>query len=185
MRKTLIVFSVAFTTFLIGQIRISADLGGKIGDGQYDNDTKMGITLGYDHALGSWNNINYGVGVEYQLNRGLDIQGAVGYEPKFGFTSIYLFDRYNINPTMYVGTKLGYAISFNGNDDLTREGADLSGGLMWSFGFGYSINDQMIVESGYASNAGTSEVGSVEEENINKSDITYTRVYFAFIYNFK
>ena len=179
MKKILIVLPLVITVSLFGQLRVSADMGSvfKIENagGSGETDTKLGFTLGYDYGIGSSGAIDYGAGGEYQLNRGFDEEGS---DAAFGFTSVYGFGKYNINESMYVGTRVGYAVMFSGNDDFTEGDPDLAGGVMWSLGFGSSFNDQMAFEGGYASNAGTVKFGSTE------SDITYARGYFAFIYSF-
>ena len=176
MKKILIVLPLVITVSLFGQLRVSADLGSVFKlehtAGTFEENTKLGFTLGYDYGIGSSGAIDYGAGGEYQLNRGFDEEGS---DAAFGFTSVYGFGKYNISEAMYAVSRVGYAVMFSTSE---MEDPDTGGGVMYSLGFGYPFNDQMAFEGGYASNAGTIKYGSIE------SDITYARGYFAFIYSF-
>ena len=179
MRKILIIMTVIMSTALMGQIRQTADMAGTLANdvlGYPDVDSQLGITLGYDHVLGNAGSLEYGAGLEYQLNRGAEYSGNdLG---KFGFTSISGFLHYNYSESIYTGSRLGYAIMFSGDDDFNPYDADLKGGIGWGAHFGYNINEQMGVELSYNSNDGTmSYTGS--------DDVTfrYTRVRISFLYS--
>jgi len=173
MKKTLIVLAIIMSTSLIAQLRVSADMGGTatmdILGIELEGDTEMGFTLGYDHILGNASGFDYGAGLEYQLNRAMDEDA-----PKFGFTSIYGVGKYSINESMYAGVRVGYALMFSGDDDFWSD-SDKKGGIMYGVGGGYNINDQMAVEVGYNSNAGTID---------DDVDFTYNRLAISFLYSF-
>ena len=178
MRKILIIMTIIMSTALMGQIRLTADMAGALAHdvaGSPDFDSKLGITLGDDHVLGSAGSLDYGAGLEYQLNRGAEYSGTeLG---KFGFTSISGFLHYNYSESIYTGSRLGYAIMFSGDDDFAGDN-DLKGGIGWGGHFGYNINEQMGVELSYNSNDGTmSYTGS--------DDVTfrYTRLSVSFLYS--
>ena len=178
MRKILIIMTIIMSTALMGQIRLTADMAGTLANdilGFPDVDSQLGITLGYDHVLGNAGSLEYGAGLEYQLNRGAEYSGNdLG---KFGFTSISGFLHYNYSESIYTGSRLGYAIMFSGDDDFAGDN-DLKGGIGWGAHFGYNINEQMGVELSYNSNDGTmSYTGS--------DDVTfrYTRVRISFLYS--
>ena len=183
MIKILIVFPLIITASLFGQLRVSADMAGTTemsGSASgisisVEADSKLGFTLGYDHMLGDASGLDYGAGLEYQLNRGIELAGDEG--GKFGFTSIYGVGKYNINESMYASLRVGYAIMFSGDDDFKGD-ADLEGGIMYGTGFGYNINDQMAVEAGWHSNAGTAATSGLT------LDVSYTRLAVSFLYSF-
>ena len=182
MRKILIIMTIIMSTALMGQIRLSADMAGTGANdvlGSPDSDTKLGITLGYDHVLGSSGSLDYGAGLSYQLDRGSETTvGGTTYDGgKFGFTTISGFLHYNYSESIYTGSRLGYAIMFSGDDDFNPDDADLKGGIGWDAHFGYNINDQMGVELSYNSNDGSMEAGSTTVK------VRYTRVRISFLYS--
>mgnify|MGYP000556546635 FL=1 len=67
-------------------------------------------------------------------------------------------------------------------DNTYKEDVDLKGGLMYGIGAGYKITDNIAVEGGYYSNAGT---GTVSEDGLSMDmDVTYTRVNASLVYSF-
>jgi len=178
--KRISFFTLLLTvSFLNAQVRIVADLGGdhKVSVLGFSgtSDADIGITLGYDHMLSD----NMGVGGEYQLNRGQSVDGeeAAG---KFGFTSVYGVGKYDLGG-LYAVARVGYALMFSGDNEY-GEGVDLKGGLMYGIGAGYKLNDNIAVEGGYYSNAGT---GSISEDGMSMDmDVTYTRVNLSLVYSF-
>ena len=169
------------STALMGQIRLSADMAGTGANdvlGSPDSDTKLGITLGYDHVLGSSGSLDYGAGLSYQLDRGSETTvGGTTYDGgKFGFTTISGFLHYNYSESIYTGSRLEYAIMFSGDDDFAGDN-DLKGGIGWGGHFGYNINEQMGVELSYNSNDGTMDVGGTEVT------FRYTRLSVSFLYS--
>ena len=174
--------TIIMSTALVAQVRLSIDMAGTLaaeatGVSVPDEDSKLGITLGYDHVLGSASGMDFGAGLEYQLNRDIDVENG----GKFGFTSILGFGNYNISESMYAGLRVGYAIMFTmkDKDGNEIEGVDFKGGIMYGLGGGYNINDKMAVEVSYNSNAGTMEA-TVGGSSI---DIGYTRLRISFLYS--
>ena len=170
--------TIIMSTALMAQIRLSVDMAGtatvEAGGTSTDADALLGITLGYDHVLGNASGIDYGAGLEYQLDRDIEVSGTKA--GSMGFTSILGFGNYNINESMYAGARVGFALMFSGDDDFSAE-ADLKGGLMYGVYFGYNINEQMGVAVGYNSNAGTAEASGIT------MDFSYTRLGISFIYS--
>jgi opacity protein-like surface antigen len=177
--KRICLFTLLLTvSFLNAQVRIVADLGGdhkvSVLGISGTADTDMGITVGYDHMLSD----NMGVGGEYQVNRAQTVDGEEA--GKFGFTSVYGVGKYDLGG-LYAVARAGYALMFSG-DNVYKEGVDLKGGLMYGIGAGYKLNDNMAVEGGYYSNAGT---GSVSEGGVSiDMDVTYTRANVSLVYSF-
>ncbi|MEE9168107.1 MAG: outer membrane beta-barrel protein [Candidatus Neomarinimicrobiota bacterium] len=166
------------------QLRVSADVTGthevKVLGIKADNDAGLGITIGYDHVLGGTGSIEYGAGAEYQLNRENKVEDADG--GKFGFTSPYGFLRYALSEQLYGVARIGYALLFSGDDTYTGDEIDLKGGLMYGVGGGFKLNDQLSVEGGYYSNAGT---GELSEEGLTLDlEVVYTRVNVGVNYTF-
>lgn len=178
--KRICLFTLLLTvSFLNAQVRIVADLGGdhkvSVLGMSGTADTDMGITVGYDHMLSD----NMGVGGEYQVNRAQTVDGEEA--GKFGFTSVYGVGKYDLQLGLYAVARAGYALMFSG-DNVYKEGVDLKGGLMYGIGAGYKLNDNMAVEGGYYSNAGT---GSVSEGGVSiDMDVTYTRANVSLVYSF-
>ena len=165
-------------SFLSAQSRIVLDLGGdhevSLLGIKGTADTDMGITVGYDHMLSD----NMGVGGEYQVNRAQTVDGEE--EGKFGFTSVYGVGKIDLG-SLYAVARAGYALMFSG-DNTYKEDVDLKGGLMYGIGVGFKLNDNMAVEGGYYSNAGT---GSISEDGLSLDmDVTYTRVNASLVYSF-
>ena len=177
--KRICLFTLLLTlSFLNAQVRIVADLGGdhkvSVLGISGTADTDMGITVGYDHMLSD----NMGVGGEYQVKRAQTVDGEEF--GKFGFTSVYGVGKYDLGG-LYAVARAGYALMFSG-DNVYEEDVDLKGGLMYGIGAGYKLNDNMAVEGGYYSNAGT---GTVSEDGMTiDMDVTYTRVNFSLVYSF-
>ena len=173
-------------SFLYAQVRVVGDLGGKwkatVMGFASEYDTKFGLTVGYDHML----NDMLGVGAEHQLKREIT-ENNDGGGGKFGFTSVYGVAKYNPGNVpgfpkgIYGFARAGYALVHSG-DTTYGEGIDLKGGLMFGLGAGFKLNDNLSLEGGYYSNAGT---GSVSEDGMTiEMDVTYTRVNAALVYSF-
>ena len=177
--KRICLFTLLLTvSFLNAQVRIVADMGGDHKVSVFGisgtADTDMGITVGYDHMLSD----NMGVGGEYQVNRAQTVDGEEF--GKFGFTSVYGVGKFDLG-SLYAVARAGYALMFSGDYGYIED-KYLKGGLMYGIGAGYKLNDNMAVEGGYYSNAGTGKV--TDSEASIDMDVTYTRVNLSLVYSF-
>ena len=166
-------------SFLSAQSRIVVDLGGKQKVsvlGMSDkSDTGLGITFGYDHMLSDYT----GIGFESQLNRSITQDGEDA--GKFGFTSVYGVGKYDLG-SGYGVARVGYSLLYNGDEEYSGD-VDLKGGLMFGLGAGFKLSDNMSIEAGYYSNAGT---GTVKEGGMTlEMETTYTRINASLVYSMK
>ena len=164
---------------LSAQLRLGADLGGKLG-GNVDGEDMgtigmaMGFSLAYDHMLTDM----FGAGLEYQLGRSSDAEDD---ESNIAFTTVYGVVSYSINEKMDAKLRLGYAISASLGSEAD-EIAKPKGGLMYGLGVGYGINDNLGVDVGYYSNAMKWEMSFFGESF--KAEYNYTRLQAGLTYSF-
>lgn len=134
-------------------------------------DTSMGIDVSIEYLLQN-NNLMYGIGAEYQLQREVDFpsgEGKMGFIPVYGVLRYQVPVQANITPELIAN--VGYNI-FTADDDY-KGGADLSGGLYWGIGAGVGIKN-LIFQLMYKTN-----YGSIEQEVFGstfKGDITNSQI---------
>jgi hypothetical protein len=117
-------------------------------------------------------NINFGAGLAYQLDRELDLEGLDNQNADFGFTPFYGLAEYRMqdSPLYFVG-HLGFAsFSFDHPD-----ADDSSGGLYYALGGGMDLGESYEAEVLYTSNSGEINFEDVEEAvDVDYSKFTVT-----------
>jgi len=140
------------------------------GPGEETYDTEMGYTLIGEYKMPYSNNINFGAGLAYQLDREVDFgEGDTG---DFGFTPFYGLAEYRMeeSPFYFVG-HLGYAsLSFDYTSE-DGEVTDSSGGLYYALGGGMDLGESYEAELLYTQNSGTFEFSPSDSEGEESYDI--------------
>ena len=177
----------------------SLDLNGTIrydyyfplsGTGIYD--TEYGISLSAEEILNTTNNLGLGMGLSYQMPRGVTSQGhSMG---KFNFIPVYALIRLRTTPDnnvyVYSTGQLGYNL-LEGNNDFTGPTGKLSGGSYYGLGIGL-VYDKLQFELLYHVHHGsfrdsatvyTFMNGNLTPTNYNM-DITYSLFSFTVGYIF-
>ena len=180
------IFSLlSINCLLFGQIRAGFDVSGEFkvayeGDSE-TYDAESGIVIGYDHILQDQGELKFGVGGEFMLGRGVE-EFAEG---KGSFHSVYGFGKYSLNEKVYGFGRVGYNFH-TGDDDYTDTGSslidmELTGGMMYAFGGGFSMTPKVSFEGLFASHAGgfTLSASGYEDE---KYKLTYTRISLGVVF---
>ena len=127
----------------------------------FDGTADPGFAVAGEYLLSAPNNVQYGGGLEYQLQRrwatvaGIDVtpDNTFNYAPIYATAKLLLPTR-NINLTPFVKGNLGYNAIFSGNEPFTT-GATLTGGLYYAIGAGLIANKRLDFELMYNMYRGT------------------------------
>ena len=188
------IISLFSNVLLFSQIRVGMDVSGSfdisypsvLDQDSEDYDADSGIIIGYDYMVQKQDKLSLGVGAEYMMQRGVEDFS----EGKAAFHSIYGFGKYLIDDKMYGLARLGYNIH-TGDDDYTDTEPiggkiDLSGGMMFTFGGGYSLTPQLNIEASYSSHSGGFEWSGSAIDEVYGGDLDfklkYTRFNIGFVY---
>ena len=176
---------IAMNCFLSGQLRVGFDTSGEFkmayeGDSE-TYDSESGIVIGYDHIIQDQGELKFGVGGEFMIGRGIE-EFAEG---KGSFHSVYGFGKYSLNEKAYGLGRIGYNFH-TGDDDYTEPPApgvnvELTGGMMYAFGGGFSMTPKISLEALFASHSGgfTLSASNYDDE---KFKITYTRISLGLVF---
>ena len=176
---------IAMNCFLSGQLRVGFDTSGEFkmayeGDSE-TYDSESGIVIGYDHIIQDQGVLKFGVGGEFMIGRGIE-EFAEG---KGSFHSVYGFGKYSLNEKVYGLGRVGYNFH-TGDDDYTDTGVsgidmELTGGMMYAFGGGFSMTPTVSFEGLFASHSGgfTLSASGYDDE---KYKLTYTRVSLGLVF---
>ena len=193
-----IAFVLLCNSFLFSQLRLGLDISGdvkvawqSVSDLDGSSDTyapDKGIIIGYDYLTKEQDQLHLGIGGEYMIGR--EAEESHG---KLSFHSIYGFGKYAIDDKLYGLARLGYNI--HTGDDEYRESIPLdggsttlkhTGGMMYSFGGGYSLTPNINIEALHSSHAGKSTFSGSAVEALLGDDlvmkINYTRLTVAIVY---
>lgn len=182
MKKTMVVllvmvmFLFSFNVFAQAQsswsVKAGLDFGSEMDVDEETYDTTMGYTIIGEYKMNYSNNINFGAGLAYQLDRELEVEDVSGENADFGFTPFYGLMEYRMqdSPLYFVG-HLGYAsLSFDHPD-----AEDSSGGFYYALGAGMDISDSYVADVLYTSNSGEVDfVGNEEASDVDYSKFTVT-----------
>jgi hypothetical protein len=174
--------------------KISVDIPGAYGMGEYSGGTLFGLSLGGELLQDYSKTFVYGAGVQYLLSR--KVTSILGYpvtkDVSFGYVPVYgtamlkfsqsrrkELHNYRDNTSSYAKLNLGYNMLYYGNDTFTFSTDTLSGGLYWGAGAGMIIDKRYRVEIMYDSYAGTRQRNT--GETIND---TYAKISIALGYSF-
>ena len=155
--KHLNILILLLCNFLFSQLKLGFDINGEAkvsasGDSQ-TVDIDNSVILGYERILEIDENLTYGLGGEFMINRGAE-EFATG---NFAFHSIYGYGNYKIDEKLYGIGRIGYNL-FTGDDDFTDCSdfceVTLEGGLMYGLGFGFSLTQKVDFEGMYITNEG-------------------------------
>ncbi|ODS29874.1 MAG: hypothetical protein SCARUB_05025 [Candidatus Scalindua rubra] len=134
-------------------VRVGIDIGGNFtmsyeGE-EVDDEPEIGFTGAAERTFYSTNDLNLGVGIEYQFLRKLKDSG------KFNFESIYGIITSKIAPNFILIGRLGYGF-YDGDSKHTEYAlADvLEGGLYYSIGAILVLADNLGVDVSYSVNKG-------------------------------
>ena len=177
---------LSINCLLFGQLRAGFDVSGEF-KAAYEGesvtyDAESGIVIGYDAVMQDEGGLKFGVGGEFMIGRGVEEFG----EGKRSFHSVYGFGKYSLNEKAYGLGRIGYNFH-TGDDDYTEPPApgvnvELTGGMMYAFGGGFSMTPTLSFEGLFASHSGKVifELGS-GYENIT-AKLTYTRISLGIVY---
>ena len=176
---------LSINCLLFGQLRGGFDVSGKYkiaAEGESSTyDAESGIVIGYDSVIQDQGELKLGVGAEFMLGRGAE-EFAEG---KASFHSVYGFGKYSLNEKAYGLGKVGYNFHI-GDDDYTEPPApgvnvELTGGMMYAFGGGFSMTPKISFEGLFASHSGgfTLSASGYEDE---KYKLTYTRISLGLVF---
>ena len=168
---------------LFGQLRGGFDVSGKYkiaAEGESSTyDAESGIVIGYDSVIQDQGELKLGVGAEFMLGRGAE-EFAEG---KASFHSVYGFGKYSLNEKAYGLGRIGYNIH-TGDDDYKDYGVgintELTGGLMYAIGGGFSMTPKVSLEGLFASHSGGITYSANGEEA--KIKLTYTRISLGLVF---
>jgi len=182
---TFIFSLLSINCLLFGQLRAGFDVSGEYkvayeGDSE-TYDSESGIVIGYDHILEDQGELKFGVGGEFMLGRGIEDYA----EGKGSFHSVYGFGKYSLNEKVYGFGRVGYNFH-TGDDDYTDTGSseidlELTGGMMYAFGGGFSMTPKISLEALFASHSGgmTLSGSGFDDE---KFKLTYTRISLGLVF---
>ena len=111
------------------------------------------------------------------IGRGVEEFG----ECKGSFHSVYGFGKYSLNEKAYGFGRVGYNFH-TGDDDYTDTGSslidmELTGGMMYAFGGGFSLTPTVSFEGLFSSHSG--KVVTSEDFTIK---LTYTRISLGLVF---
>jgi|SRR5690554_1616744 len=130
-----------------------------------ENDTKMGISIGGEYLTEMSDGLYLGGGIEYQFNRKNE-----GADKGFSFIPIYGMAQYYFSDNTYLLGRIGYNF-FSIEDEDDYEGVKTNGGMYFSFGAGFWVQENMILEAVYAIHN-----AEVEEEGYSEVDWDYSKL---------
>jgi hypothetical protein len=140
-------------------------------------DVETGFSFGADFLCAVHDNIELGIGIEYQIPR-----SQVKYEGDFNFAPLYGIIRFPISlryVTLYSLGRIGYGFFF-GEERYTGTFGKLTGGFYYAVGGGIELirftlfgrENYLFLESTYSANN-----GRVEDDYFNYSaDVCYRRM---------
>jgi hypothetical protein len=155
-----------------GDHKMDSEWNGNTSEDSWD--TAMGIDASLEFLTKS-NNILYGVGAEYQVQREVDFpngEGKMGFIPIYGVLRFQVPVQVNFTPELIANA--GYNL-FTGDDDYKGD-AKLTGGLYWGIGAGVNVQN-FIIQLMYKTNYGKIEqeiLGSTFEGDITNTQINLT-----------
>jgi len=182
---TFIFSLLSINCLLFGQLRAGFDVSGEFkvayGGESETFDAESGIVIGYDAVMQDEGGLKLGVGGEFMIGRGVEEFG----EGKGSFHSVYGFGKYSLNEKAYGFGRVGYNFH-TGDDDYTDTGSslidmELTGGMMYAFGGGFSMTPKISFEGLFASHSGgfTLSASGYEDE---KYKLTYTRISLGLVF---
>jgi hypothetical protein len=180
---TFIFSLLSINCLLFGQLRAGFDISGDFkmaAEGEsVTYDAESGIVIGYDAVMQDEGVLKLGVGGEFMIGRGVEEYA----EGKGAFHSIYGFGKYSLNEKAYGLGRIGYNFH-TGDDDYKDYGVgintELTGGLMYAIGGGFSITPKMALEGLFASHSGGITLSANGEEA--KVKVTYTRISLGLVF---
>jgi len=183
---TFIFSLLSINCMLFGQLRAGFDVSGEFkvayGGESSTYDSESGIVIGYDAVMQDQGELKLGVGGEFMISRGVEDFG----EGKGSFHSVYGFGKYSLNEKVYGLGRVGYNFH-TGDDDYTDTGVsgidmELTGGMMYAFGGGFSMTPTVSFEGLFASHSGGITLSAGADDA--KFKIIYTRVSLGLVYTF-
>ena len=180
---TFIFSLLSINCLLFGQLRAGFDVSGEFkvayGGESETFDAESGIVIGYDAVMQDEGGLKFGVGGEFMIGRGVEDLG----EGKGSFHSVYGFGKFALNEKVYGLARVGYNFH-TGDDDYKDYGVgvntELTGGLMYAIGGGFSITPKMALEGLFASHSGGITLSANGEEA--KVKVTYTRISLGLVF---
>jgi opacity protein-like surface antigen len=141
-----LVFAIGYAALAESVVKVSYDLGGTLsGSGTFGSSSQSadsGFSLGYEYSTEIADNLLAGGGIEYQLSRKSAGTG-------FSFIPVYGLIKYNFSQ-FYASGRLGYDFW---TVEIVPTGVSYSGGLTYGIGFGYNINENIVIEANYLGSA--------------------------------
>jgi hypothetical protein len=139
-------------------------------------DVDSGFNLAFE-LHGAWDNVDFGVGVEFQNWRNLTNHPAG--DSYIQFIQVYLTMRLRpkveTNFVPYLAFQGGMAI-FRGDDNITGNGTvDTAAGAHFAVGFGAIMAKSIMLEMMVSR-----DTGSLERNGSTVSDVSYSKVSFSF-----
>ncbi len=171
MRKSLLllVFIFSTTTMILYSVdpRVQFSLGLDFagdhelddGDHKADYDSESGISPSMELLFPTGSQFTFGLGVEYQIEREVELEGNGDFSPAFGFIPVYFTGKVGFLPEGPVipelNIHLGYAF-MHGNKDYKGDW-DLYGNVYFAIGGGILINQRICIDMLYKFQQGSIE----------------------------
>ncbi len=129
------------------------------GSEKADFDSEFGLSPSLELLVPVNKQFHFGPGVEYQIERGVELEGNGDYSPAFGFIPVYLTGKIGFIPEGPVipelNIHLGYAF-MHANDDY-KGNWDLTGDIYFAIGGGILINQRLCIDMLYRYQQGSME----------------------------
>ena len=183
---TFIFSLLSINCLLFGQLRAGFDVSGEFkmaAEGEsLTFDAESGIVIGYDHIIKDKGKLKFGVGGEIMGGR----KAKNSDNGKWSFHSVYCFGKYSLNEKAYGFGRVGYNFH-TGDDDYTdadSSGLDmeLTGGMMYALGGGFSMTPKVSFEGLFASHSGEVVVDGGSGYNDVTIKLTYTRISLGLVF---
>ena len=183
--RIVVTFYLAINCFLSAQLRGGFDTSGdyKLSyEGNSDTySSESGIVVGYDAVISDQDGLKFGVGGEFMVARGIEEFS----EGTGSFHSVYGFGKYALNEKIYGIGRVGYNFH-TGDDDYTDTGdpgvdMELTGGLMYAYGGGFSMTPKVSFESIFATHEGGFTLSMSGYDDM-KYKLSYTRFSIGLVF---
>lgn len=200
MRKFYISFTIAAFMIILaastvlagGVIKFGTEIPGTLQISSQDQnlprtgmefDTKMGFFMAGECFFDVKENLDVGVGVEYQFTRKTKRYEIDYYymEEEFNYIPIYVLGRYQINSRSYLTGKVGY--NFLEIKDISKD-YEVKGGLFLGFGGGSILEDAWQIEVLYSINNGGFKIPADEYNSEVNCDWKYSKIGVSVGYKF-
>lgn len=153
--------------------KFALDFSGVLSENDYSYDVDDGVTIAGEYLVPYNDSFDFGAGLAYQIERGLDEWDE---EAKIRFIPLYGIAKYKIDQSYIVG-QVGYNF-FDGSDEYKLVW-ETEGGLYYGIGAGMNFSDDFFGEIIYSVNN-----GKLIDEEMEDIDVENSRVSLMLGYSF-